>query len=174
MLQQNAVLTFTANCSKIAVDNIFRQRVFVLKRKYLLFFVNICFPLAIGLLMYLFCYKNTYINIGFEKLFNFSRPYFYFDNNFHRFLTCYACDILWAYSLTFALCFCFKDFKKPLLICSVLSILLAIVIELLQINRIIHGTFDIWDIILEISAILFAVIIIKKEFLKWKKSYQSS
>lgn len=163
MLQQNAVLTFTANCSTIATDNIFRQRVFVLKRKYLLFFVNICFPLAIGLLIYLFCYKNTYINIGLEKLFNFSLPYFYFDNIFHRFLTCWACDILWAYSLTFALFFCFKSFNKSWLITCILSVLFSLVIELLQLVGIINGTFDIWDIVMEFTAIIIAVIIIKKE-----------
>ena len=137
-----------------------------MKRKNLFILFNIACPLLIGLSIYLFCYKSTYINTTLANVLEFSLPYFYYDNIFYRFLTCWACDILWAYSLTFALFWCFKEFKKPLLICSVLSILFAIVIEFLQINHIIHGTFDVLDIVLEISAIIFAVIIMKKEFSK--------
>lgn len=172
MLQQNAVLTFTAFCGKIAIRNQIRQRILILKRKNLLLFFNISFPLLIGLAIYVFCYQNTYINTTIENILGFSLPYFYFDNAFHRFLTCWACDILWAYSLTFALFFCFKNFNKSLLIVCMLSGLFSLVIELLQLIGIINGTFDIWDIIMEFIAILIAVIILKKEFSKWKKSYQ--
>ena len=137
-----------------------------MKRKNLFLFANIIIPLFIGLAIYLLCYKNTYINTTFESIFDCSLPYVYFDNAFHRFITCWACDILWAYALTFALFFCFKEFKKSLLFLSCLSFLLSIIIEFLQFGGYINGTFDIWDIILEISAILLAVIIIKRSFLK--------
>ena len=172
MLQQNAVLTFTAFCGKIAIRNQIRQRTLILKRKNLFLFFNISFPLSIGLAIYVFCYQNTYINTTIENILGFSLPYFYFDNAFHRFLTCWVCDILWAYSLTFALFFCFKSFNKSWLITCILSISFSIVIELLQLVDIINGTFDIWDIVMEFSAIIIAVIILKKEFSKWKKSYQ--
>lgn len=135
-----------------------------MKRKNLLLFANIIIPLLIGLTIYLLCYKNTYINRTFENIFHFSLPYLYFNNSIHRFIISWACDILWAYSLTFGLYFCFKDFRHPLITSSFLAILLAVVMEILQIVNIINGTFDIWDIIFEISAILFAVIIIKRSF----------
>lgn len=137
-----------------------------MKRKNLFIFLNVAIPLLIGLSIYLFCYKSTYINTFFENVFGFNFPYFYFNNVVHHFITCWACDILWAYSLTFALFFCFKELKKSLLFSSCLTFLLSIIIEFLQLSGYINGTFDIWDIIMELSAIIIAVIIIKKEFLK--------
>ena len=163
MLQQNAVLTFTAFCGKIAIRYHIRQRFLILKRKNLFLFFNTFFPLLIGFAIYLFCYQNTYINTTVENILGFSLPYFYFDNAFYRFSTCWACDTLWAYSLTFALFSCFKNFNKSWLITCVLSILFSLIIELLQLTNIINGTFDIWDIIMEFSAIIIAVIILKKE-----------
>ncbi|MBQ4571706.1 MAG: hypothetical protein IJA80_00335 [Clostridia bacterium] len=137
-----------------------------MKKKNLFLYANIIIPLFIGLVIYLFCYRNTYINSIFENYLGLSLPYLYFDNIIYHFVTCWACDILWAYSLTFSLYFCFKPFTKPLRVTSVLSILFAVSIEVLQAVQIINGTFDIWDIILEISAISLAVIIIKRSFLK--------
>lgn len=137
-----------------------------MKRKNLFLFANIVTPLFIGLTIYLFCYRNTYINSAFENFLGLSFPYLYFDNIIYQFITCWTCDILWSYALTFSLFFCFKDFKKGLLFSSLLSVSLSIIIEFLQFGGYINGTFDIWDIILEISAIFLAVIIIKRSFLK--------
>lgn len=135
-----------------------------MNRKNLFLFANITIPLFIGLVIYLFFYKSTYINTVFENIFEFSLPYLYFNNSFHRFLTCWACDILWAYALTFSLFLCFKNFRKTILITSVLSILFAVSIEILQVIDVVNGTFDILDIIFEISAIFIAVIILKRSF----------
>ncbi|MBQ8765453.1 MAG: hypothetical protein IJZ16_01490 [Clostridia bacterium] len=137
-----------------------------MKQKNLFLFFNVAIPLIFGLSIYLFCYKTTYINTIIENLVDISLPYFYYDNIFYSFLTCWACDILWAYALTFALFFCLKDYKNGLFFSSLFSISLSFIIEFLQINGYINGTFDIWDIILEISAIFVAVIIIKRSFLK--------
>ncbi len=136
-----------------------------MKRKNLFLVANIIIPLFIGLAIYLFCYKNTYINSFFENVFHFSPPYFYFNSPFHQFIISWLCDILWSYSLTFGLYFCFKDFNKPLTISIALAVFLAIVMESLQLFGYVSGTFDAYDIIFEIAAILLAVIIIKKEFL---------
>ena len=132
-----------------------------MKKKFAFYLLNIGIPLVIGLEIYLFCYRTTYINSVFTQVFDFSLPYIYYDNAFHRFITCWACDMFWAYSLTFALYLCFKTFKRPLIIASVTSSLFAIFIELLQINGTINGTFDILDILTEIVAILLAITIIK-------------
>ena len=137
-----------------------------MKRKNLFIFANIVIPLFIGLTIYLFCYRNTYINSAFENFLGISFPYLYFDNFFYQFITCWTCDILWAYALTFSLFFYFKDFKNSLLFSGLLSISLSIIIECLQVCGYINGTFDIWDIVLEFSAIFLAVIIIKRSFLK--------
>lgn len=143
-----------------------RQRVTAVRKKILFYLINTALPLTAGLIIYLFCYKGTYINTVFSQLFEFELPYFHGYNFIYRFITCWACDILWAYSLTFSLHFCFKDFKNSLLISVVFSALLAIIIEILQLLGVIRGTFDLLDIIFEISAIGFAVIIIKRSFSK--------
>lgn len=135
-----------------------------MRKKHIFLLINIVFPLIIGLAIYLICYKSTYINTTFNEIFGFTPPYFYSDNTFYRFISCWACDILWAYSLTFGLYLCFKDFKNPLVISSVLAVSLAVIMEILQAYDLISGTFDIWDIILEITAIILAVIIIKRSF----------
>lgn len=132
-----------------------------MKKKIAFYLLNVGIPLIVGLGIYLFCYRTTYINSVFTEVFGFSLPYIYFDNAFHRFITCWACDMLWAYSLTFALYLCFQVFKHPLIITSVTSSVFAIIIELLQINNIINGTFDILDIITELLAISLAIIIMK-------------
>ena len=132
-----------------------------MRKNYAFYLLNIGISLVLGLGIYLFCYKTTYINTAFTNIFGFSLPYIYFDNAIYRFITCWACDILWAYSLTFALYLCFKVFKSPLIITSVTTSLFAVIIELLQINKVINGTFDILDIISELVAISFAIIIIK-------------
>ena len=54
-------------------------------------------------------------------------------------------------------------FNKSLLITTAISILSATIIELLQLGNIVNGTFDILDIILEVSTIILAVMIIRKE-----------
>ena len=137
-----------------------------MKRKNILVFINFAIPLLSGLSIYLFCYENTYINTTIQKFFDISLPYFYYDNIFYHFLTCWACDILWAYSLTFSLYSCFKNFNHSLLVSYIISSVFALIIELLQLFNVITGTFDILDILLEFSAIILAVIIIKKEFSK--------
>ena len=140
---------------------IYKQRIFTLKKKFAFFLLNIGIPLVLGLGIYLFCYRTTYINTTFTEVFGFSMPYIYFDNALHRFITSWACDMLWAYALTFALYLCFKVFNKPLIITTVCSSLFAVAIELLQINGTISGTFDILDIITELVVIFLAIIIIK-------------
>ena len=137
-----------------------------MKRKNILIFTNITIPLLIGLVIYLFCYRGTYINTTVQNIFDISLPYFYHDNVFHYFLTCWACDVLWAYSLTFSLYSCFQYFYNSTLISGVISGAFALIIEFLQLFDFISGTFDILDILLEFSAIIVAVIIIKKEFSK--------
>ena len=132
-----------------------------MKKKFVFYLLNIGVPLVLGLGIYLFCYKNTYINTAFTDIFGFSLPYIYYDNAFHRFITCWACDMLWAYSLTFALYLCFKVFEKNLIITIVTSSLFAIAIELLQIKGVINGTFDILDIVSELVAITLAITMIK-------------
>jgi predicted membrane-bound spermidine synthase len=51
-----------------------------LKKKIAFYLLNIGIPLIVGLGIYLFCYRTTYITSVFTEVFGFSMPYIYFDN----------------------------------------------------------------------------------------------
>lgn len=137
-----------------------------MKKKKLFIFFNIIIPLSLGLVIYLFCYETTYITTCFEAVFEYTLPYFYSDSIIYQILTCWACDILWAYSLTFSLFLCLKNFNHALLLSSALSAILSLTIEILQIPHIVNGTFNVLDIIFELTAIIVAVILLKRSFKK--------
>lgn len=124
--------------------------------------LNIFIPLAIGLCIYLFFHNTTIINIFVNTFFVIKPLNCNGQNFFIYFLKCWACDILWAYSLFFALFYILKPFKSRIMFAAMLSIFLSIFVEILQYIQIINGTFDILDITFEITVIIFAVIILKR------------
>lgn len=128
-----------------------------MKRKIPTFFINIFLPLAVGLCVYLFFRKSTYINrvFGFE-------PNLQINSCLGLFVKCWLCDILWAYALTHALHFALYAFKHKILISAILSICVAVSFELLQLFGRVSGTFDILDILFQIAAVLLAAALIKR------------
>ena len=70
--------------------------------------------------------------------------------------------MLWAYSLIFSAYAVFDNKTKNLKWIIIAVSLLIVIIEILQLTKIIHGTFDIFDILAEITAVLIAVIILKR------------
>ena len=78
------------------------------------------------------------------------------------FMKSWACDILWAYSLTYSLYLALYAFKRKIAISSILSICIVTVFELLQLFGKVNGTFDILDIIFQIAAVISAAGVIKR------------
>lgn len=128
-----------------------------MKRKILTIFINIFLPLAVGLCIYLLFYNGTYLNSIFGIELNFKANSF-----LGIFMKSWACDILWAYSLTYSLYFVLYAFKNRILFSAILSICIATGFELLQLFGKVNGTFDILDIIFQIAAVLFAARAIKR------------
>lgn len=128
-----------------------------MKRKILTIFINIFLPLAVGLCIYLLFYNGTYLNSMFGIELNFKANSF-----LGIFMKSWACDILWAYSLTYSLYFVLYAFRHRIVYSAILSICIATVFELLQLFGIVSGTFDILDIIFQIAAVLFAARAIKR------------
>ena len=103
---------------------------------------NIIFPILIGVLIY-------YISsLGFV------------DSNAFVLVRGYVPDMLWAYSLVFAL-FCFVGNSAVLI-----AIPFAILMEGVQLWETVRGTFDVMDIVVEILAEAFAAFIIHKYFVE--------
>lgn len=128
-----------------------------MKRKILTIFINIFLPLAVGLCIYLLFYNGTYLNSMFGIELNFKANSF-----FGIFMKSWACDILWAYSLTNTLYLALYAFKHRILFSAILSICIATVFELLQLFGKVNGTFDILDIIFQIAAVISAAGVIKR------------
>lgn len=137
---------------------------FMCKKRTLFLFLNVCVPLLIGLGVYLLFYTDTNINCFVNGVLGISVPHICFDGFGYRILTCWACDVLWAYSLVFALFACLRVYKRPLVLCGIVASVFAVAIELLQRLSFVTGTFDVLDIVFEILAILFALVIVKRRW----------
>lgn len=88
-----------------------------------------------------------------------------------RFVRFYLLDALWAYALMFCLFIILGNTLTALKKSIVISVVLSIVMELLQLLNVVVGTFDICDIFVEIEAIFIASIIIIKH-LKGERDYE--
>jgi hypothetical protein len=123
---------------------------------------NIACPILMGFILYVLFRPDTHISklvytyIGIEYT---GIPIF---NVFTSFIKNFACDILWAYSLTFTVSLLLgqgkKQFKFSFVVCAFFEILM----ELLQMTQLIGGTFDILDILFEIMTTAIALLIIIK------------
>lgn len=137
------------------------------------------FFLFIGLLIYLFLRKGTYIhsflpeNIELKLADIYLRTYKSFFCDLLRF---YIVDFMWGAGLAFALCSVLHkiDFAH-IIYCSVFSFILGILYETLQYFSVLSGTFDLMDICMyAVAASLCSTINIK--FISrrslWKNHYQ--
>lgn len=119
--------------------------------------LNIFMPLFIGLLIYIFVNKRAYISGIVNIPVNLK-----LEGITGVFIKCWLADMLWSYAMTFSLALVLKPFRKRVLISAALTIFLGSFLELLQFLNVITGTFDFWDVIFEITAVLIAVFVIKR------------
>ena len=124
-------------------------------------FLNIVFPLLAGFVFYyLFCPDvfmvekiDTILKIKYHvKIPN--------TNLIIRFFRFYLLDALWAYALIHCLFIILGNTLVALKESIAISIIISVVMELAQLFHVAAGTFDVCDIIVEMSAIFIASIII--------------
>lgn len=125
-------------------------------RKNVIIILNSVIALKIGLLIYIFMKDDTYINTFTHIHFNYS-PETYFE----IFIINWFCDFLWGYALTFALYYVLSPFSHRRILSLVLTVVFGAILECLQAFDIIPGTFDWWDIAIEIIAVLIATVVLK-------------
>ncbi len=118
------------------------------KNTFIFYIINIIFPLLFGCVIYVFTRNTTYINMLLDLRFETTR------NFLTDILSFYVADFLWAYSLFFSLKFLWNT-----IISACLTISCGIFWECLQI-AFIKGTFDFYDILMYILAVIIAIIII--------------
>ena len=133
----------------------------MLHRKY--YVINMCLPLIIGAFFYLLFRPDILLSRTIYAIFNIRPFYLLYDriieNAIGRLLVNYLCDFLWAYSLAWSLLYLKSIFgysmRKTICYCIVTDCIM----ELLQLIDYMGGTFDYYDIVIQILATLVALII---------------
>lgn len=91
-----------------------------------------------------------------------------YDISYHstivRFIRYYALDMLWGYALVFALYFILDNNTASLFKIFVIAYVFSVIIEILQLTSFVKGTFDVFDLVVELIAEIAAVFIIKNDF----------
>ena len=133
------------------------------KHNYMFFYiVNIACPLFIGLFLYLTLRENAYVSAFFIRRFSLPAfPHTWLRLSSERFIGNHASDILWAYSLTFAVMLTLKYSKKNLLLTFFICVGFAVLTEFFQKYQLFPGTFDVLDMLFEALSVCLALIIIK-------------
>ena len=130
------------------------------KREFIFCFLNSLIALIIGLIIYIYIDVDSYLaNLinGFIKI-----EKIQISSNFFQCLRNWGGDFLWSFSLFFSLAISVSN-KFPVKTIALISILFSIIIESLQlikINNIKCGTFDIYDIISSCFAIWIGLLVL--------------
>lgn len=133
-----------------------------LKRFYIL---NIVLPLVIGTIVYLYVKPSAPISQLIYFLLHIETPVLNIKpTGVHRFIQYYLCDILWSYSLTFALSLYLG--KDRLLLTYDIAASFSTLVEVIQLLPQVLGSFDIFDIIVQLIACTISIHIIT--FHEWR------
>ena len=127
------------------------------------FCANIGIPLLLGGLLYWFFRADAFVSVVLRRLLALPAPQApALPAGLTRLLTYYAADILWAYSLAFAVTPILGQDRRSLRLGRWICIGFEALLELLQRFGVLPGTFDVLDIVLEAAAICLAIRIIHK------------
>ncbi len=131
------------------------------RRRILFYGINILLPLLVGGIIYVVFRRDSYIAAFFSETIGINIGQHMLPEWLNTVVRNYLSDVLWAYSLTFALSALFKYNRRNTVIVFMICIVFVVAIELLQMTNTFSGTFDIVDIILEAIAVSLALLIIK-------------
>lgn len=120
---------------------------------------NIMLPLVIGTIVYVYVKPSAPISQLIYFILHISPPVLNIKlTGIHRFIQYYLCDILWSYSLTFALSLYLG--KDRLLLAYAIAASFSTLVEVLQLLHQVLGSFDIFDIIVQLIACTISIHII--------------
>ena len=126
--------------------------------------INIIIPLLIGAFIYLHFNQESYFGSLFNFLFQIPKLDININSNILIFINNWLCDFLWAYSLFYAMYMSYRTHNNAIWATFKITVFFAIFVESLQLIKIDFlrcGTFDILDIIIEIIAICISIINLK-------------
>ena len=118
---------------------------------------NIFIPLAIGAYVYIFWDSDSYLGNFVRSVI--SIPNMKSDSNIMLIMRNWGCDFLYAYAFLFALYASTRS--VPIAICYAMMCSIGLeLLQLVQVDFLKCGTFDVVDIVIEIIAICFGATIL--------------
>lgn len=132
-----------------------------IKKKYILVLAEVFFPLLIGAFLYYVLYPEAY----FVKFLDNMLGYHFFnlevlrEHFLFKLLRNYFMDFLWGCSLNACICLIIGYKKVDCIISATISIVFIVITESLQLLDFFPGTFDKWDLFVEISGGLLILLI---------------
>lgn len=145
------------------------------RKIHVFYLINIFIALILGLLIYIVFRPDTYISKWFSEsthLGSIAIGMRVKKNIVIAFLRNYMGDFLWAYALTYSVQIFIEANRKKGYIALIIScIIFEILIEVMQKLNIISGTFDLYDIIVEVFATCSATLFI---YMVKETSYEKS
>ena len=142
-------------------------------KQHMFYALNISISLVIGLIVYV-CYRpDTYVSQAVYNLLGISPDIGGFVNWLPTwlllFIRNYLADIIWAYALTFTICYILWNQKKSMFPIFGIVAVFEICIEVSQKVGIMSGTFDWYDIFLEICISALVMLVIKTKYKEKQK-----
>lgn len=136
--------------------------------------INVGIPLAVGGLIYFLFVPTADISKWLYNTLGCFRVETGIDLT-GSFVTCYLADFLWAYALFNVVSVIQVNTVIDFAYVFIETILLVCIIETLQLTPLLNGTFDVFDIFVEVSGIMtaFIVIIIVGEIRRRNDSYET-
>ena len=133
-----------------------------MKRKIVFWIANIFIPLLIGGVVYILFRPDTYFSQYIFNKLNFIPVIDSEPTLIIKFIKYYLCDILWAYSLTFAVLFVFQNETNRFIASLSICIVFEMITEFVQLWNLIPGTFDFVDMVNECVTTLIIIFVCKK------------
>ena len=142
-------------------------------KQHMFYALNISISLVIGLIVYV-CYRpDTYVSQAVYNLLGISHDIGGFANWLPTwlllFIRNYLADIIWAYALTFTICYILWNQNKSMFPIFSIVAVFEICIEVSQKVGIMSGTFDWFDIFLEICISALVMLVIKTKYKEKQK-----
>lgn len=130
-----------------------------MKKKYIA--LNIIIAVFAGALLYYAAAPDVKFVTALDKLLQIKRnvPPELMNNRILAFVINYVPDIMWSYALIFSVLYIFGSEASDIRKAFVVSAIFSVIVEMLQLTPVMKGTFDVFDILAELSAQIFAVFI---------------
>jgi len=133
--------------------------------------INIVMPILVGSVIYYLFSPNVLFVKRIDSIIglNYHIKLSGNSNLVLEFIRNYFLDMLWAYALVIALFYFIGNNAASLSKIFLIAFSFSVALEILQVTPIAEGTFDLYDITVELLAEIVAVFIIKKYFLEERR-----